>query len=405
MHVLNRTPTSSLPHTTPYQAWCKAKPDVSHLRVWGCLAYVHVQKDKRGALGSHMERCIFIGYPAGYKGWKFYNPDTKRAIISERAVFDERYFPGLKGWSSVPLNRSLPPLLDPLAIPVPVVAVDDAGELPEARLEGGMDLPAPAVPPAVPDMAQDDLLAPAPPPARSPSPPLPPTPPAQLAPLPAPPRHPVAAPAPSPDPPMAQRRPVRNRRPPGEWWKVQPTPSPAVDSDSESEDEEIKEEAELAHKVQSGAQGSDPRTLAEALKRPDASQWHTAAQEEINAHLENHTWTPSPLPPGKKAIPCRWVLVKKHNPDGSVERYKGRLVGKGYSQRPGFDYVETFAPTVRMASIRTVLALSALEDLDLRSVDISHAFINGDLEEEIYMQQPEGFHFGGKDDVLRPCMV
>ena len=110
---------------------------------------------------------------------------------------------------------------------------------------------------------------------------------------------------------------------------------------------------------------------------------------------------PSPLPPGKKAIPCRWVLVKKHNPDGSVERYKGRLVGKGYSQRPGFDYVETFAPTVRMASIRTVLALSALEDLDLRSVDISHAFINGDLEEEIYMQQPEGFHFGGKDDVLR----
>lgn len=63
--------------------------------------------------------------------------------------------------------------------------------------------------------------------------------------------------------------------------------------------------------------------------------------------------------------------------------------------------METFAPTVRMASIRTVLALAALEDLDLRSVDISHAFINGELEEEIYMEQPEGFHFGKPGDVLR----
>ena len=76
--------------------WEGSKPDLSHLRVWGCTAYVHVQKDKRSSsLGSHMEKCVFIGYPTGYKGWKFYNPTTKKVIISERAEFDERFFPGL----------------------------------------------------------------------------------------------------------------------------------------------------------------------------------------------------------------------------------------------------------------------------------------------------------------------
>lgn len=125
------------------------------------------------------------------------------------------------------------------------------------------------------------------------------------------------------------------------------------------------------------------------------------AQVEIDAYLQNNTWTPSSLPPGKNAIPCRWVLDKKFNADGSLERFKARLVGKGFHQRPGFDYMETFAPTVCVASIRTVLALAALEDLDLRSVDISHAFINGELEEEIYMEQPEGFHFGKPGEVLR----
>ena len=91
VHVWNRTPTSAVPNATPYELWYKKKPRVDHLRVWGCVAYVLVQKDKRAHLGSHMEKCIFIGYPDGVKGWKFWNPETKKVVISERAEFDEHY--------------------------------------------------------------------------------------------------------------------------------------------------------------------------------------------------------------------------------------------------------------------------------------------------------------------------
>ena len=107
------------------------------------------------------------------------------------------------------------------------------------------------------------------------------------------------------------------------------------------------------------------------------------------------------LPPGAKCINSGWVFRVKRNADGSIERYKARLVAKGYSQRPGFDYTEVFAPTFRYAAIRTIIVLAAINDLHLRSVDISHAFINGDLEETIYMRQAEGFHMGTSNQVCR----
>ena len=70
---------------TPYEHWFGKKPEVSHLRIWGCTSYVHIQRDKRTGIGAHMEKCIFIGYPSEYKAWSFYNPVTKKVVISERA--------------------------------------------------------------------------------------------------------------------------------------------------------------------------------------------------------------------------------------------------------------------------------------------------------------------------------
>src|ERR1700679_3880994 len=109
VHIWNRCSTTSLASKTPYELWHRKTPDVSHLRVWGCTAYVHVQKDKRTGIGSHMEKCVFVGYPDGYKGWMFYNPTTKRTVISERAEFDERYCPGLKHTPLTPEPFEPPP--------------------------------------------------------------------------------------------------------------------------------------------------------------------------------------------------------------------------------------------------------------------------------------------------------
>jgi len=102
----------------------------------------------------------------------------------------------------------------------------------------------------------------------------------------------------------------------------------------------------------------------------------------MEAHGLNGTWEIVKLPPGKHAIGSRWFMKVKHNADGSLDHYKARLVAKGYSQCSGFDFKKTFAPTVRYSTIRIILAIAALEDLELRSVDISHAYLNGELEEE-----------------------
>ena len=137
------------------------------------------------------------------------------------------------------------------------------------------------------------------------------------------------------------------------------------------------------------------------MKSDDAHLWEEAALTEYDTLQKNGTWDIVELPPGHKAIGAGWVFKVKRNADGSVERYKARIVAKGYSQRPGIDYNEVFAPTFRPATLRLVAALAAIEDLELRSVDISAAFTQGDLDETIYMQQPEGFHQGGPNMVLK----
>uniref|UniRef100_A0A2N9F6S1 Integrase catalytic domain-containing protein n=1 Tax=Fagus sylvatica TaxID=28930 RepID=A0A2N9F6S1_FAGSY len=132
----------------------------------------------------------------------------------------------------------------------------------------------------------------------------------------------------------------------------------------------------------------EPASFSEALHSPDRDEWMTAMQEEMSSMDKNNVWELVDLPPGRKTIGNKWVLKVKRKADGSIDRYKARLVAKGYTQREGIDYEDTFSPVVRFASIRLILSIVAKQDLELFQMDVKTAFLNGELDEEIYMAQP-----------------
>jgi transposase InsO family protein len=144
----------------------------------------------------------------------------------------------------------------------------------------------------------------------------------------------------------------------------------------------------------------EPSTFHEAIKSTDVSMWMTAMQEEIEALHKNNTWDLVPLPQGRKAIGNKWVYKIKRDGNDQVERYRARLVVKGYAQKEGIDFNEIFSPVVRLTTIRVVLAMCAIFDLHLEQLDVKTAFLHGELEEEIYMLQPEGFAETGKENLV-----
>ncbi|XP_026387812.1 uncharacterized protein LOC113282888 [Papaver somniferum] len=142
----------------------------------------------------------------------------------------------------------------------------------------------------------------------------------------------------------------------------------------------------------------EPTSYAEAVKLPC---WRVAMAEEIGTLDKNGTLSITDLPPRKKAIGCKWVYKIKYNFDGSVERYKDRLVVLGNRQVEGVDYHETFAPVAKMVSVRTFLAVTVAQDWELHQMDVHIAFLHGDLDEEVYMQLPPGYSTTSSGKVCR----
>uniref|UniRef100_A0A2N9H138 Reverse transcriptase Ty1/copia-type domain-containing protein n=1 Tax=Fagus sylvatica TaxID=28930 RepID=A0A2N9H138_FAGSY len=129
----------------------------------------------------------------------------------------------------------------------------------------------------------------------------------------------------------------------------------------------------------------------------DVAFWKEAINDEMDSILSNNTWILVDLPPGSKPIGCKWVFRRKYNTDGSLQTFKARLVAKGFRQKEGIDYFDTYAPVARIASIRVLLALASIFNLYVHQMDVKTAFLNGDLDEEVYMEQPEGFIMHGHE--------
>ncbi|KAI3655721.1 hypothetical protein MP638_001418, partial [Amoeboaphelidium occidentale] len=137
---------------------------------------------------------------------------------------------------------------------------------------------------------------------------------------------------------------------------------------------------------------NEPSTFKEAIHSAHASQWRTAIQEELDSLLENKTWDIVDLPSGRKPIKSKWVFKLKRDSNGNIARFKARLVAKGFSQQEGIDYQETFSPVVKFSSLRLLLAIAAKNDWEIQQIDFTTAFLNGNLDEEIYLEVPEGYH-------------
>ena len=137
--------------------------------------------------------------------------------------------------------------------------------------------------------------------------------------------------------------------------------------------------------------GADPKTFKQAMMSESTEHWKKAMTKEYSALTEHGTWELVDLPSGANLVGCKWVYKTKRKADGEIDRYKARLVAQGYSQEEGIDYNEVFAPVAKYKSIRTVLAIANQLDLEVHQMDVVSAFLNGDLDEDIYMKQPEGF--------------
>jgi len=143
---------------------------------------------------------------------------------------------------------------------------------------------------------------------------------------------------------------------------------------------------------------SEPKSVKQAL---ESSKWFAAMQKEYNDLLRNRTWDLVPLLADRQAIRCKWTFRIKENIDGSINRFKARLVAKGFHQVHGFDFHETFSLVVKPITIRVVLTLAVSQDWELFQLDVNNAFLNGLLEESVYMNQPIGFEVGSKSLVCK----
>lgn len=145
----------------------------------------------------------------------------------------------------------------------------------------------------------------------------------------------------------------------------------------------------------------EPKTYFQAMKSDDYELWGKAIEEEMDALNKNNTWEIVPRPKDRNIVGSRWVFKIKHKADGSLDRYKARLVAKGFSQQPGTDYDDTYAPVARYDSLRLLLALAAHKRWVPRQLDVKSAFLYGKLDREIYMEIPDGYKEPGKCYLLR----
>jgi hypothetical protein len=369
VYTLNRTGTRLLGNYTPYELFTGNKPSVSHMKPFGCPVYFMIPDKLRKKLEPKVRTGIFLGYSDETKGYRVWDNQKTQVVISHDITFDEEKL--ILSSYSMSSSSSLP--IKPLSF-VPSFVLEDPPQREShiARLQPNLPSDTPPDPdqPQLPHLqtgastSSATLNAILPSDNRN-SESIAQTRPARLL-------HQetgISTSSATPTAPLTEStRPARHRNQPqryGEWF--------------------------YSFSAMAGTLPPVPKTVAEALASPYRKKWMDAMDSEYGSLLANETWTAVSLPPGRKPIKCKWIFALKTKPDGSIERFKDRLVAKGCSQQPGVDFKETFSPTVKYDSIRIILAIVAAQDLHMKQFNIQTAFLYGTVKEELYMQQIEGY--------------
>ncbi|RDY01786.1 hypothetical protein CR513_14843, partial [Mucuna pruriens] len=303
VYLSNRSPTRNVKGQTPQEPWSGVKPKVDHFRVFGSIAYAIVPNQGRSKLDRSV-KLVFICYDANSKGYKLYNPNSGKMIVSRDIEFDEEeawnwekeeaIYDFLPYFEEVPNEFSTPP-------PSPTPSIHEA-----SSSEG----------------------------------------------------------------------------------------SPSERTQKMRSIQEIYDETKIINDLFCLFVDNEPLTFDEAI---EDKRWRQAMEEEIKAIEKNDTWVVSNLPKGHEAIGVKWVFKIKKNAKGEVERYKARLVAKGYKQQHGVDYDEVFAPVARMETIHLLISIVAQMGWRIYKLGVKSDFLNGYLDENVYLEQSMGFAIKGQE--------
>ena len=393
VYILNRLLSKRSPDKTPYERIYGKKPTLSHVRTFGCIAYVHVDKVKRSAWDPSAKKCILVGYDFD-KRYRLYDEDSGKILHERNVTFveevDELIVRSTEEDFEPPPCKLCKVEQPPVAKPKEGADPDPDGEPepdfePEEGDEEGIDDDEDVL---LLDTEMDDLtlteevidldndedeeanavdnslfsLPEEPTPSSSTS----------------------EGPSSSKGKSKLKITFERKGQAPKEFK--------AEVLEKRLRDRKPKQ----AHMVR---QINEPNSYQEAKDGPEQVEWIDAMNSEIESHMINGTWVLVEKTPTMKILDSRWVFKVKMNTDESIASYKARLVIRGFRQQHGIDYEETFSSVCRCESIRVLLCLAASENLHIKQFDVKTAFLHGELKEEIYMHQPEGYVTHGDDYV------
>jgi len=331
-YILNHVPSKSVPKT-PYELLTGKRPTLKHFQVWGCKVEVRPYNSEIKKLDPKTIYSYFVGYNIGSRGCRLYCPNhTTRIIELDRAIYFEE-------------DSGEDVSMQPCTVEFRVEHVD-------------VPLPfAPAMESVPSTLIQNDVVEP-------------------MVDIDV--DHGVGEDVPNPD--TIKREPRRSGR-----------ISTSIQSTRFRDYVVYLQEHEF-----NSIESTDPISFHEATSNSNHFHWMAAMEDDFASMKKNGVWDLVVLPAGCKTVGCKWVFKTKRNANGEEERYKARLDAKGYNQREGIDFKETFSPVSTKDSFRVVMALVAHLDLELHQMDVKTAFLNRDLFEDVYMDQLDGSVASGK---------